>query len=83
MGHYRKLYDQIKSNTKNVKFDDIDTLLTKVGGFNRRNPKSGSSHYTYWHSDLREILTIPNKTPVKECYVKKALELFDQVVGDF
>lgn len=33
MGHYYKLYKSIKNNPYGVRFEDIDKLLTKVGGF--------------------------------------------------
>lgn len=43
MGHYFKLYKTIKNNPYDIRFEDIDKLLTKVGGFEVRN--DGSSHY--------------------------------------
>ncbi|MFU0799132.1 MAG: Addiction module toxin, HicA family [Xylanivirga thermophila] len=83
MSHYKKLYDKIKNNPKNVDFKDIDKLLTKVGGFTRRNPKGGSSHYTYSHPDLPNIITIPKDKPLKPIYVKNALEAFEMVKEEF
>lgn len=83
MSHYRKLYNKMKNNPKNVSFEDIDKLLTKVGGFNRSNPKGGSSHYTYSHPDLDDIMTIPKDRPVKAFYVKRALKYLDMVNKDF
>ena len=32
MSHYKKLYEKIKNNTKDVSFEELDKLLTKVGG---------------------------------------------------
>lgn len=81
MSHYKKLYDKIKNNPKDVKFKDIDILLQKVGGFTRRNP--GSDHYTYSHPDLQLILTIPLDRPIKEPYIKAALSAFEEVYQDF
>lgn len=83
MSHYRKLYDKIKNNPKDVSFEEIDKLLTKVGGFTRTNPKGGSSHYTYYHPDLLDPLTIPKNKPVKAIYIKRALMFFDIVKEDF
>ena len=83
MSHYKKLYEKIKNNTKDVSFEELDKLLTKVGGFIRRNPKGGSSHYTYSHPDLVDIITIPKDKPVKPIYVKKALIAFDIVKEEF
>ncbi|NMB97279.1 MAG: hypothetical protein GYA02_11830 [Clostridiaceae bacterium] len=79
MSHYKKLYLKIKNNPKNVRFDEIDKLLTKIGGFERRN--KGTSHYIYSHPDLNEIndyVNIPYKKPhIKDCYIKKAIEKFE------
>lgn len=83
MSHYKKLYDKMKNNPRNTRFKDIDKLLTKVGGFTRRNPRGGSSHYTYSHSDLIDIITIPKDRPVKPIYIKRALNAFDVVKEDF
>lgn len=79
MSRYDKLYNKMKNNPKNVKFEDIDKLLTKIGGFSRSNPRGGSSHYTYSHPNLVDILTIPKDRPVKAIYIKRALKYFDLV----
>lgn len=78
MSHYKKLYEKIKNNPTNVRFEDIDKLLQKVGGFTLRTPGSGSDHYTYSHPDLVTILTIPKDRPVKKKYVILALQAFDE-----
>ena len=83
MSVYNKLYQKIKNNPKNVSFNELDKLLTRFGGFKRRNPRGGSSHYTYSHSDLSEIITIPKSRPVKPIYIKKALRAIDMVKDDF
>ncbi len=33
MSNYKKLYDKIKNNPKDVSFKEIDKQLTKAGGF--------------------------------------------------
>lgn len=81
MSHYEKLYEKIKNNPKDISFNEIDKLLTKMGNFSRRNPRGGSSHYTYSHPDLREIITIPKNRPVKAVYIKKALAAFEMVIN--
>jgi predicted RNA binding protein YcfA (HicA-like mRNA interferase family) len=79
MSHYEKLYRKIKNNPKNVRFNEIDKLLTNVGGFERRN--KGTSHYIYSHPDLKAIddyVNIPYKKPhIKARYIKKAIEKFE------
>lgn len=83
MSHYKKLYAKMKNNPKDVRFQDIDKLLTQKGGFIRKNPGRGSSHYTYSHPNLVPIITIPKDRPVKSIYIKEALSAFDMVKGDF
>lgn len=87
MSHYKKLYYKIKNNPKDVGFAEIDKLLTNVGGFVRRN--KGSTHYIYSHPDLKGIddyVNIPYNKPIKECYIKRAIEKFElanpHFVGD-
>ena len=81
MGHYQKLYEKIKRNPKDVRFEDIDKLLQKMGGFERRN--NGTSHFHYSHPDLKELVTIPKDKPIKPVYIKNALEKFESVVDIF
>ena len=85
MGHYQKLYERIKNNPKNVRFDDIDKLLVNIGGFVRRN--KGGSHYIYSNPALRNIddyINIPyNKPHIKKQYIIKAIEKFDLANPDF
>jgi len=79
----KSLYEKIKSNNKNVSFDDIHKLMI-AGGFNHRC--KGSSHNIYTHPDLHGIedsVTIPYNRPIKRPYIKKALEKFDLVNPDF
>lgn len=73
-----KLFFDIVNNPKDVKFEDIDKVL-RYYGFDRRQPKSGSSHYTYFHSLLPDILTIPKDKPIKAVYVKKAIEAIERI----
>lgn len=73
MAKYKKLYEKIVRNPKDVDFEELDKLL-RLYGFICRQPRKGSSHYTYYHPRLEEILTIPKNRPVKAVYVRKALE---------
>jgi predicted RNA binding protein YcfA (HicA-like mRNA interferase family) len=73
-----KLYARIVNNPKDVNYEQLDKLLLKYG-FERSNPGTGSSHYTYRHPELVDILTIPFKRPVKAIYVKQAIAAIKQL----
>lgn len=76
MSQIQKLLQAIKRNPKDVPWEDIDRLL-RYYGFECRH--QGGSHYTYYHSELEEILTIPRRRPVKAVYVKQALRLIEKL----
>lgn len=79
----QKLYEKIKSNPKNVSYEDIHTLMT-AGGFGHRC--KNSSHHIYTHPDLHgieDVVTIPFKRPIKEVYIKKALKKLELVNPGF
>ncbi len=72
-----KEFEKIKNNPKNIKFNTIDKLL-KQYGFTVRQPKGGSSQYTYKKDKLS--LTIPKHSPVREVYIKKAVQFIEEVL---
>lgn len=81
MGHYNKLLQAVENNPADVSFDDLEKLMTKVGGFTCRKGKG--DHYTFSHPKLQEILTVDSRgkrRPLKAIYVKRALALFRRVV---
>lgn len=80
MGHYKKLYERLKNSPKNVRFEELENLMTRVGGFEVRNE---SSHYTFSHPDLPDIITVKKENYVKPVYVKRCLKAFDLVISDF
>lgn len=81
MGHYEKSYQKIKNNPKNVSFEEIQKLLSKIGGFEFRN--NSSSHCVFYHPDLIEHICIPKDKPIKSVYIKKAIKLFEEVNSKF
>jgi hypothetical protein len=40
-------------------------------------PRGGGSHYKVSHSSLRDILTIPQRRPIKTVYIRKLIRLID------
>ncbi len=68
-----KRKQRLVANPKTVNFDDLDGVLRDCG-FERRQPKSGSSHYIYTKGTIQ--ISVPYKRPyVKEVYVKRVLEI--------
>lgn len=85
MSTSKKLYNKIKNNPKNVKFEEIDKLLINIGGFEKRSTKG--SHFVYHHKKLgnsiNEYVNIPYKKPtIRPAYIKKALAMFELVMED-
>ena len=81
MGHYNKLLQAFENNPADVSFDDLEKLMTKVGGFTCRKGKG--DHYTFSHPKLQEISTVDSRgkrRPLKAIYVKRALVLFRRAV---
>ena len=76
-GRREKLLAAIRNNPKDVSFGDLCNVLNRHG-FTRHDPNG--SHYTFSHELLKEIITIPKKTPVLQVYVKDALRAIDEVL---
>jgi len=71
-----KLLQKVRRNPKTVSFHDLDKILL-AHGFERRQPRGGSSHYVYSRGQQR--VTVPYKRPfVKAYYVKVVLSILDE-----
>ncbi|MBQ3442553.1 MAG: type II toxin-antitoxin system HicA family toxin [Selenomonadaceae bacterium] len=72
MSKLEKLLQRIKNHPKTVRFEELDKILTNAG-YERAQPRRGSSHYTYRKSD-RVPITIPRQIPfVHEVYVHNVI----------
>ncbi len=60
MGKLEKLLQKIKNNPKQVKFEELDKILTRTG-FEKRQPRGGSSHYFYTKGALRISVPYRNR----------------------
>lgn len=78
MTQFDKPYGQIVNNPRDVNFKDLDKLL-RWFGFNCRQSGKGSSHFTYYHPELPDILPIPKERPIKAVYVKQAITLIQKL----
>ena len=77
MSTLKKLVAAMKNNPKDVSFEDIDKIMLHFG-FTCRQPRSGSSHYTYSH-EVVGLLTIPKNRPIKAVYVRRVLQLIEEL----
>ena len=75
MSKLEKLLQRIKNNHKTVRFEELDRILVSEG-FTKRQPRGGSSHYTYSMGSIR--VTVPYKKPyILEAYVKLAISAIE------
>ena len=71
-----KRIHKLFTNPRTVTFEELNSAFISLG-FKRRQPGSGSSHYTYTKG--HHIITVPYKRPyVREVYIKQITE----IIGD-
>ena len=77
MSRKQKLLEKIKNNPQKIRFYEVDNLLLSLG-FNKKQPRSGSSHFTYVLNEL--IVTIPYNRPyVKTKYIKDVIDMLEKL----
>jgi predicted RNA binding protein YcfA (HicA-like mRNA interferase family) len=87
MSKKNKLVRRVRTNQKNVRFDDLCRLLREKG-FEERPSQHGGSHRVFVHSKTRTIVTIPYPhkgqfvLPVYVRNVVKALESLGLLQGE-
>lgn len=75
MSQLEKLLQKIKNNPRQVRFTELDKILTR-NGFKRRQPGGGSSHYIYTKGE--DSLVVPfNQPHIKAVYVERAIKLLE------
>jgi hypothetical protein len=80
MSKREKLLERIRNNPRAVRFEDIDLLLTQYN-FTPRQPRSGSSHYSYAFGSYH--ITIARHKPfVHFKGVKEVLSILDEILND-
>ncbi len=76
MSKFEKELARLRQNPKNVRYEELEKILLKIG-FSKR--QSGTSHVVFRKDDI--ILTVPVKKPfLKLIYVKKALEVIERIM---
>lgn len=82
MSQIEKLFKKLsrRPTPTDVLFDDVDKLL-RAYNFKARQPSGGGSHYTYFHYDLQDIVTIAKHgNKVKAAYVRMAVRAVEKVL---
>jgi len=75
MSKFDKLLQKIRNSPKQVRFEELDKILIRES-FTRRQPRKGSSHYTYTKGSVR--VTVPYNQPhIGEAYVKLAIKALE------
>ena len=59
---------------------DVEAVC-RTFGLMRSPPRGGRSHYKVSHPLLRDILTIPQRRPVKPVYIRKLMRFLDAAEG--
>ena len=79
MSKHAKLLLAIRNNPKNVRFESIQKILLSYG-FVETSPGGGSSHFTYHRGIYR--ITVPKDSPVNQIYIKRVINIIDQLEGE-
>ena len=78
-----KLLEKIKNNPQDAHFDEVRKMLIEAG-FRERHPKSGSSHYVYYHESLDRIVTLTKGGKrLPEYQVKDALRALQRLEVEY
>lgn len=76
MSKWEKLLNEIKSLSKEIRFDELKKVLESYG-YVMYSPGSGSSHYTFRKPGCNPI-TIPKHEPINKTYIKMVKEVVEQ-----
>lgn len=76
MSKFEKLISEIKSLSKDLRFEELKKVLESLG-YSCECPRSGSSHYTF-RKKGRMSITIPKHETIKIAYVKMIKQLIEQ-----
>ena len=77
MSQWDKLVEDILNLDKNLRFEDFSKALIKIG-YTRRQPKGGSSHYTFRKAGKMPV-TLPKAAPMNRVYI----EMVRDIIIDF
>jgi len=67
---------KMRRNPSGWRIEDL-MEVAEQNGVNWRRPGRGGSHVIFGASDIREIVSVPAKRPIKPIYIKHFLALID------
>lgn len=73
MSQWDKLIADILDRNPNLRFEDLRKALMRIG-YECRQPKSGSSHYTFRKPGCAPV-TLPKHEPLKRVYIELIAEI--------
>ncbi len=74
----QKDIDKLRQNPRHVRYDELVTILTRLG-FEKR--QDSTSHVRFTHGT--HILVIPKRKPfLKPIYVNQVLKLLDEIFDE-
>jgi predicted RNA binding protein YcfA (HicA-like mRNA interferase family) len=71
-----KLLERMRDNPRDWRIEDLESLGRRHGITVRRPP---GSHVVFQHPDSALTVTVPAGRPIKPVYIRKFLELVDQM----
>jgi len=73
-----KILGRMRNNPAGLRIEDLKTVADR---FKIEYRQPGTSHVTFRHPSGAK-LTVPARRPIKQVYVKKFLELIDEVAHE-
>ena len=68
MGQWDKLKNEILKCNKNLRFDELEKVLHRIG-YTASQPSGGGSHYTFRKPGKLPI-TLPKAKPMNKAYIE-------------
>lgn len=76
MSQWDKLLEKILNLSKDLRFDELKKIL-EYYGYEMKNPRKGSSHFTF-RKKGSDPITIPKHKPIKEIYIKMVRNIVER-----
>ena len=80
MSSWDKLLERINVLSNDLRLDELRKVL-EAYGYTMKQPRGGSSHYTFRKSGCAPI-TIPKHEPIKRVYVEQVRKVVEEENSD-